>query len=541
MEHFDAVVVGLGPVGATLTNLLGQAGLKTAVIEKQAEVHDKPRAIGIDHESLRTLQSLGISDEMSSLISPYRGGVYLGADGQPIRTFIPAPPPYLLAWPPNATFIQPELEGLLRKSASDLPNVSVALRTELHGIEELDTCHFSLSLRSEHARQQISTKYLFGCDGAGSFVRRFFGTDFEDLNFDEWWVVIDAWVSDLDVVPASSRQYCFPSRPATYVVGPRNLRRWEFKLLPGETPQQFASNEAVLRILEDFVDTRPLEVWRIAPYRFHALVANTWRYRNAFLVGDAAHQTPPFLGQGMNSGIRDAANLAWKIELVEKYGAHASLLDSYQAERKPHFRSVVARAKELGLIIGELDPQRARERDCELRKLAAEGKLETSRQSFIPRLSNGLLSERPLNPDSPVGLPFAQPLVRCDGRERLLDDLSGPTFRVVLTEAEQVGWISHTEHCLLQQMNAQVILLCADVDRATLPPWMVWAQLIDSTFDNWAAKFGARAFIVRPDHYVYGTASTEQRLRTCLAEMHCALFTATSSDKAAPPGSRSAR
>ena len=215
------------------------------------------------------------------------------------------------------------------------------------------------------------------------------GSAIEDLAFDEWWIVVDAWQRRPTALPEMNTQYCWPSRPASAIAGPRNLRRWELKILPHEKPEEFQDDARVREVLAGFVDIDAIELWRSAVYRFHALVAAQWNRNRIFLLGDCAHQMPPFLGQGMCAGIRDAANLIWKLLLVEKSGVSRTVLSTYQDERKTHVQNVVAQAKELGLVIGELDVEAATARDARLRAERISG--EPARHRLIPPLTRGLI------------------------------------------------------------------------------------------------------------------------------------------------------
>ena len=272
----------------------------------------------------------------------------------------------------------------------------------------------------------IHARYLLACDGANSSVRKQLGIGYEDLAFDEWWVVVDAWQRRPTPLPDMNTQYCWPSRPASAIVGPRNLRRWELKILPHEKPEEFHDQARVREVLKGFVDIDAIELWRSAVYRFHALVAASWSRNRIFLLGDCAHQMPPFLGQGMCAGIRDAANLIWKILLVEKGGVSPDLLRTYQDERKIHVQNVVTQAKELGLIIGELDPDAAKQRDARLRAQRADG--EILRHRLIPPLTQGLIARDDHGQPAPAaGSVFPQPRVETPDGEAGLDGRYRPT------------------------------------------------------------------------------------------------------------------
>ena len=269
-------------------------------------IYPKPRAITADHEVLRTFQECGLADSIDTRWA-HPGTDYVGMQGQVIKRFYPAPPPEPLAWMPSWMFMQPELEASLRKGVSRYPGVVEMLGHELLHYGQDD-------------------------DGVTASVRRL--ADGQSTTLTARWLVVDAWVRGPTRLAPRCVQYCRPSRPGTYIVGPGDLRRWEVKLLPGEKPEDFASDESVMKALSSFVDTTHLELHRVAVYRFHALVVERWREGRVFLLGDAAHQMPPFLGQGLCAAVRDVYNLAWKLDGVGRLGWNPALLDTYGIERK---------------------------------------------------------------------------------------------------------------------------------------------------------------------------------------------------------------
>jgi 3-(3-hydroxy-phenyl)propionate hydroxylase len=293
----------------------------------------------------------------------------------------------------------------------------------------------SLRVRAlaDGSERTLRARYAVACDGAASPSRRQIGVTQENLDFDEWWTVVDAWLKPGAKVPAMTTQFCWPSGPATYVVGPRGLRRWEFKVLPHEDPAAYERLDNVRRRLAPFVDPGEIDVWRAATYRFHALVAHAWRKGRIFLAGDAAHQSPPFMAQGLCSGIRDAGNLGWKLVAVLQGRAQETLLDSYETERKPHIRALVETTKALGEIIGELDWTAAQRRDEAMGGDLDSGRTEMLRQKFIPDLTAGLLArEAGGKLAAGAGMLFVQPeVVDAAGRKHRLDDLIGDHFCIV--------------------------------------------------------------------------------------------------------------
>lgn len=512
---YDVAIVGLGPVGAVFATLLAKRGLGVAVIERTAAIYDKPRAIALDHEALRIFQAIDLADYMDGSIESHNGTHFLGVDGEIIKAFDPMPPPYPLGWIPNATFVQPDLERAIREKLATYGNVEVFLATTAFSLAQ-DPTSVSLSVRRDDGGEfALRARYLVGCDGANSFVRKQIGAGLEDLAFDEWWLVVDALTSDPAKRPAKAFQYCRPSRPGTFVPGPGRLRRWEIKLLPSEEPEAVGAPDSVSRLLQGFTDTSDLTIWRSAVYRFHALLGQSWRDRRVLLMGDAVHQTPPFLGQGLCAGLRDAANLAWKLALVLRGDAGEDLLDTYEVERKPHVRAVVASAKEFGVIIGELDPVAAVARDVRLRAELKAGKAETIRQRFIPDLTSGLIAPQA----KLAGALFVQPHVRTvDGTVRRLDDLLKPEFAIVAATPEPVGWLTESVFAEWQRIGGERVVVATSGEPSRIPGVTSVVE-VDNLIGEWMAKNASAAVVVRPDRYVYGAAGNAAELNMLVGHL----------------------
>ena len=511
---YDVAIVGYGPVGAVFANLLAKRGLKVAVVERTADIYDKPRAITLDHEALRVFQAIGLADYMDGAIAPHNGTHFIGVDGDIIKAFDPMPPPYPLGWIPNATFVQPDAEKALREKLSGYEDADVFLSATGVSLMQDQTSVSLSARRNDGSEFTLRARYLVGCDGANSFVRKQIGAGLEDLAFDEWWAVVDTLTSDPAKRPAKAFQYCWPARPGTFVPGPGNLRRWEIKLLPGEDPEAGGTPDSIARLLGGFTDISDLTIWRSAVYRFHALLGQSWRDRRVLLMGDAVHQTPPFLGQGLCAGIRDAANLAWKLALVLRGDADETLLDTYEIERKPHVRAVVAAAKEFGTIIGELDPAAAAARDARLLADLESGKAETVRQKFIPDLVSGLIGgEAKL-----AGRLFVQPHVRApDGRIVRLDDLLPPEF-VLATTPEAIDWLSDASRAAWQRLGGAQVIIAAPGESARHNGVLSVAEA-DGLFTGWMRQNAVAAVIVRPDRYVYGAAANAGELNMLIGHL----------------------
>ena len=358
MKHppFDVAVVGLGPVGMTLAHLLCAEGLTVVGLDAREDPYPFPRAIGLDHESMRVFQHIGIADDLLPFTEIYRPSEYRAADGSLLRRIVAAPEPFPLAWPPNLTFVQPELERLLLESARQLPTLTLHFRTKVKAaVTSSADVHLEVDPLAAEPLPPVHSRYMVACDGAASTIRQNLDVTLEDLSFDEPWLVVDVLLKGDVVLPEVNIQVCDPKRPMTYVRGPGMLRRWEIMMLPGESPSEVLAQDRIWSFLHPWISPAQAMIWRAATYNFHALVAERWRQGTIFLAGDACHQMPPFLAQGLNQGVRDAANLAWKLGAVLRGDASDALLDTYERERKANVRSVIGITKDLGRIICERD------------------------------------------------------------------------------------------------------------------------------------------------------------------------------------------
>ena len=500
---YDVAIVGYGPAGAVAAALLGQAGLKVFVCDRLPGVYEIPRAIALDHEVMRVLQQLGVVDAVLPYTEPFTNSEWFGADGQLIRRMTMVAPPYPQGYTPSIVFSQPPVERVLRDRVAELPNVTVALGTDMTALAQ-DADGVSLSLHSgDSATSSVRARWLIGCDGGGSAVRAMTGITLEDLGFDEPWLVVDVMVNDrgLAKLPTTSVQFCEPARPCTMVIGPGRHRRWEISLKPGEDPQQAATPEGTWALLSRWITPEDGELWRQSSYRFHALVARQWRAGRVFIAGDAAHMQPPFLGQGMCQGLRDVANLSWKMAAVVQgkvRGAAAeALLDSYGSERQAHVRELTSRLKAIGAVICERDHDKARARDARLLADCSGAVPDTPRQDVLPPLGTGLLSARH---SGGRGTLFPQPRLAGGG---LMDQRFGYGWRLVLDES------------LATRAPSPDLGVVALADGASRESEGVVAA--------WMRRHACHAALLRPDHYVFGTAATDAEIDALLAEVSAAL------------------
>ena len=461
-DAVDVAIVGCGPVGAVLGNLLGGFGLRVAIVERETEVYRLPRAVHFDGEIMRVFQSIGLADAIAPCSAPITGMDFVDAAGERLMGYVAPPGVGPSGWASDYMFHQPDLERALRKGLDRHPGVELRLGTEVRALREHDD-HVDVVL--PHAT--LRAAYVVGTDGARSLTRATMGSTLDDHGFDQPWLVVDAVRRRPLDLPTAVVQYCDPARPATFVPPGGPHCRWELMVLPGESERELLEPARIAELLAPWVGPDDVEITRAAVYTFHALVARTWRRDRLLLAGDSAHQMPPFLGQGMCAGIRDAANLAWKLAAVVRDGATDALLDTYQSEREPHVRAVIEAAVAAGSIIQTTDRALARDRDEALR---ADGPAEPP-ELALPPLGPG------------VHRAGGVPLPQCDGS----DDRLGPG--ATLVAARPVG-------------RADVVVL---------PHLAAWLRARD-----------ADVALVRPDRYVFGTA-TAADVDTLLAALHAHL------------------
>ena len=532
---FDLIIVGLGPVGAVAANLAGEAGLRTLVLEKSLTIFDKPRAMGFDQEIMRILGDLGLADKIAPYVMPYRPSEYLTTDSSVIRRIEAAEPPFQLGWAPNYVFMQPQIESALRENLARFPSVTIKLGAQVEAVtsgedgasvtvvEPPSGPNESNGPNSPTVPRTYRSHYVLACDGGASPIRMGLGLEMEDLAFDEPWLVVDVVLKEGcgTTLPATNVQYCEIERPCTFVVGPGQVRRWEFMINADETPAQVMEPAFVRRLISRWLDESEYDIWRASSYRFHALVLRQWRSDRVFFLGDAAHMTPPFLAQGMCQGIRDAANLVWKLDLVSRGAASPDLLDTYQEERLPHVKQTTLVTKSLGKLICERDPAAARERDKRLLEEMAANPRGTVRQSLIPGLSSGLLSA---SNDIPCGQLFPQPLVKTrDGRQCLLDEATGMSFRIVVEGDTDPAIIERMveEWRALSDIPLQWVVIGTAPLTSDAPSYAY--QDVDGVLVSWMQRHDFAAVIVRPDHYVYGACRKAEDAVAMIRELSAAL------------------
>lgn len=496
----DVAIVGYGPVGQSLAIMLGNMGWKTVVIEKQQQIYPLPRACHFDHEAMRIFQSMGIAGSIEASSVPAREYKLLKSDGSLLAS-LPRDWESPSGWEASYHFYQPDIEAVLDRAARSTPNVSVrpgvtALQVEDHG------GYARVSTTGEAGGPgRIDARYVIGADGANSIVRSQSGIGFQDLGFEATWLVADVLVKEGHEVPRipDTAQVCDPEQPTHMAwLGGRHLR-WEFMLVGNQTPESVENPEYIWPRLARWVSPEDAELVRYTAYTFRSLVAESFNKGRVLLAGDAAHLMPPFMGQGMVSGLRDAATLTWILDLVLKGTASGELLDSYTSSRSPHVMEYIHESVRVGRLVCETDPEKARLRDEQMTDAGQ------TPDPFQPAVGS-IFQTGPL-----AGHLSVQPRVGTeDGK--LLDDVVGPGFKLLTTDRQDLDGLSDGARAVIGHAGVRTILLHAAADEVAAPdsgeesPAAVLTEQ-GTKFLDWTRNHAVTSVLVRPDGYVYGAVT----------------------------------
>ena len=520
----DVVVVGAGPVGLAVARMLGLRGHDVVILERWSEPYGLPRAVVFDDEIGRALQSMGLSDEVKAISEPIHDSYeWRNAQGQTLVK-IPWEHDRPSGWG-ISFYSQPDLERVLADAVTAMPNVRLLRGAEVVQIHE-DVDGVLLTYTSVVSKQrQIRAQYVVGCDGANSFVRQRMGVSMIDRGFFFDWLVVDTIPHDdsdwappgwdhVDPVP-QNWQLCDPARPTTVVAGGPGRRRWEFMRLPGETRKSLNDTAKAWELLAAWgrtPDNTDLE--RHAVYTFGARWADEWNKGRLFLAGDAAHQMPPFAGQGLCSGMRDAANLSWKLDRVLTGRSTPAIFDSYTTERAQHLKYAIEMSVALGNVICVLDPQQAAERDARMLAGGADP------AKVLPVTEQPILGPGIVATDADfAGLGGTHapqhPVGTGDGGSALLDDVLG-YGAVLLTTDPVAGRLEDTHRAGLD---------AADVRVLSVGPQ--GCDLVDTTgaWGQWFTEHRITGALLRPDHYIFGTTATAAKIGDLLDDYQTALAT----------------
>ena len=539
---YDVAIVGLGPTGLTLAHLLGLRGLRVLALEREPEFYGNARAVYTDDECMRVFQAAGVAAELEADMLVDTPVQWMLEDGSVLSQLRRIDRPN--GWSVSNFFYQPYLETKMEKLLERYPNV-----TALRGREVVDFSHDETGVVVEH-KASSGTRYgqanptpeapaetararaqwLVACDGGRSGVRAKLGIKMAGKSFPEPWLVVD--------IKAKEGEDCFrhmpyfnfhcdPKQPTVSCPQPNGHHRFEFLLMPGQTKEEMEDAATVLRLLTQYVDVDKVEVLRRLVYTFNALVADRWRDGRVLLAGDAAHMTPQFMGQGMSSGVRDAHNLAWKLEAVLRKGADPKLIDTYQSERKPHAKEMIDISVKMKDFVSIANPVLATTRNVVVKTLLKTPRvgdyIREARFKPPPTYPNGDYFGLPRKRrNGAEGRPIPQPQVRTyDGRRALLDDILGEDYALVGYACDPRASLDAMSLARLAALGARFVALYPFgerpqgdvVKRGSAAGALIEVEDLGGEGIAWFRRVGARkgdVALVRPDKFVYALTPAAQ-------------------------------
>jgi len=544
----DVVVVGAGPVGLVIAILLGQRGWRVELLERHREPFGRPRAVHLDHEAARVLQRAGVMDALAPRTEVMDAYEWRNAAGQ---VLLRIEPPALgpSGWPSSTMFCQAELESLLAERVATLPSVRLRRGVEVRGLEARDAgvvVHTADGTATPGADVSLTARVVVGCDGAASTTAAAIGATSRTLGAGSTWVVADVRPAVPQPWSPLNVQICDPRRPTTAVSGGPGRRRFELMVLPGEDPADLARPEWLWPLLAPFgLAPGEAELERVASYAFGAELTDRWRRGRVLVAGDAAHRMPPFAGQGLCSGLRDAANLAWKLDAVLAGRAPETLLDTYGAERARQVETEIGVSMQLGAMVAVLDPDEATRRDGALGALAAS-------TGPVPPPPNPPLGPGVWAAGRPgAGQLGAQGVVDARGRRARLEDLVAPPgssgwllLHVRASPSDSLGGLGsgrvtadgppgdRSESLSGRAGSEPLRRAAARLDVALVelfPPGAAGGSLgaavvdCDEVYRDQSIRLGTATVLQRPDGYLFGGTRGDESPLALLEELEAVL------------------
>lgn len=530
----EVLIVGAGPTGLTLANLLGAYDLSAIVIERNDDLIDYPRGVSLDDESLRVFQSIGLAETVQKHTLPDQWIRYITSKGRCFATVEPRTRPF--GWPRRNSFVQPLVDRVLLEGLARFPKVGVRFGCALNTLEQ-DTDNATAHVENARGeKQRIVSRFIVGCDGGRSTVRKSLDIAFQGKTDSTRWLVVDLRNDPLGIPDAYL--FCNPARPHLSIALPHGIRRFEFMIFDNETDEEVTSTEGLQRLLSLVLQApAAAEIIRARVYTHHARLAERFGNSRVLLAGDAAHLMPVWQGQGFNSGIRDASNLAWKLAAVVKGMTDRRLVDTYDLERREHAAAMISISVLVGRIFSPTNRLLASLRDAVTFVLGAIPAVRTyilqMRFKPMPFYSKGALihdvPNRKVKAPSPVGRMFPQPTVTTlTGVPLRFDDAVGPWFALVSYGIDPQSHMDAETKAFWRRMNARLVSIVAPTqapDKADPGSDEISITLIDTTseFKEWFGRHQTSIAVVRPDRFVaaatttVGISDVTSRLRAALS------------------------
>ena len=499
---YDVAIIGYGPTGMVLGALLGKLGRSVVIIERYSGLYNLPRAACFDDETMRTFQHLGIAEEMLDGTNIQRGYEWINGKGD-VLLDIAYDNPGRCGWPAQYMMYQPHIEDVLDQKARSTPGVTVHQGMTVTGLVEAADGVTLTGTREDGSVHSFAARYVVGADGGNGFTRKYLDAGVEDYGFFENWLVCDFEMKHQVAALPSFRQVCNPAQPISIVnIGPRH-HRFSFRLEVDDDKDEVAQPDKVWARVTDYLSPEDADLIRVANYTFRSRIVKQWRRGRVMLAGDAAHEMPPFLAQGMVSGMRDARNLSWKLDLVLG-GQDPSLLDSYQVEREPHVRFITEKAIELGRVQTMRDPAEAEKRDARL--MAARAANREPDKLIYPGLTGGMIAND--------GQLLPQGVVSTSARTGMFDDVAGTGWLIVAKGPDALSALSEEARVDWRELGGKLAVF-------NLSSIVGGGDISDTggVYSRWFHDTGAVAAVVRPDSYIYGTADNAPALDALLSRL----------------------
>ena len=391
MKHYDVIIVGLGPTGGTLANLLALNGFSILILEREKNLYALPRAVHFDDEIMRVFQTIGITKKFLKNTIINKGTKFVNSEG---KVLLDWPRPKSITengWYPSYRFHQPDLERNLRYRLKTFKKVKLMQNTEVIKIKN-NKNSVDLYFKRKNKIQKVSSQYVVGCDGARSTTREQMGSVLDNLGFTQKWAVVDLILKkNKNKLPDRTIQYSNSERPATYCRNVGKRRRWEFAIQDNENEKEILSDQYIWNFLKPWLKPKEAYLERKAIYIFQSAIASKWRKGRIFIAGDAAHLMPPFMGQGMCAGIRDASNLAWKISWCINNKHDEKFLDTYQTERFSNAKEYIETTMRMGEFVNAVESTQI------TNNISSSKDGTKSMQSIKPKLGSGLGKNNDIN------------------------------------------------------------------------------------------------------------------------------------------------